>query len=245
VRAHDALDAAHALPFASLDQLFGRRGLVVVAPHPDDESLGCGGLVATAVAERRPIRIVIVSDGTGSHPNSRTWPAPRLRDLREAEARQAMQELGGDPDHLIFLRLPDRFVPARGAAAETATDAIVRAACSIDAAGLFVTWRHDPHGDHQAAFALAHAAQRRLPEVRLYEYSVWGSTLPPETPVEPVTRGFRLPIELHRDCKRRAILAHRSQTSALIDDDPEGFRLTAADLARFDLPYECFIGSAT
>jgi hypothetical protein len=43
--------------------------------------------------------------------------------------------------------------------------------------------------------------------------------------------------------KRRAIAAHRSQTTDLIDDDPAGFLLTQIDLAHFDLPYEFFLES--
>ena len=43
--------------------------------------------------------------------------------------------------------------------------------------------------------------------------------------------------------KRRAIAAHRSQTTDLIDDDPDGFRFTPSGLARFDLQYEFFFES--
>ena len=43
--------------------------------------------------------------------------------------------------------------------------------------------------------------------------------------------------------KRRAIAAHRSQTTDLIDDDPAGFRFTQSELGRFDLPYEFFFES--
>ena len=43
--------------------------------------------------------------------------------------------------------------------------------------------------------------------------------------------------------KRRAIAAHRSQTTSLIDDDPGGFLFSQIDLAHFDLPYEFFLES--
>ena len=50
-------------------------------------------------------------------------------------------------------------------------------------------------------------------------------------------------IERALEKKRRAIAAHRSQTTNLINDDWAGFRLTESDLARFDLPYEFFFES--
>ena len=62
--------AVDALPAARLSDVLGEGGAVIVAPHPDDESLGCGALILEAVAARRPVRIVFLSDGAKSHPNS-------------------------------------------------------------------------------------------------------------------------------------------------------------------------------
>jgi len=240
MRAAEALEAMRWLPCADLGDAVGEGRLVVIAPHPDDESLACGGLIARACREGRPVRVVIVSDGTGSHLRSRAYPRLRLRGLREAEARRAVGALGLAPRHLAFLRLPDRFVPHEGAGARAAVERIVAAARQADASALFVSWRHDPHCDHQAAFSLARCAQQRL-GARLFEYTVWGAALPPLAPVTPVTSGFRLFVGRERARKRRAVAAHASQTTGLIADDPTGFRLTGADLARFAGPFESFV----
>ena len=73
---------------------------------------------------------------------------------------------------------------------------------------------------------------------------MWGHTLPPSTEVDPIRSGFRISIDPEiLDKKRRAIAAHRSQTTALIDDDPGGFLFSKIDLAHFDLPCEFFIES--
>jgi LmbE family N-acetylglucosaminyl deacetylase len=244
VTAGELLEAAQSFPVSSLRQRLGEGGLVVVAPHPDDESLGCGGLIAEASAEGRRIRVIVVSDGTGSHPASKAYPKARLRDLRENEARQAVTELGLDPDKDIeFLRMPDRFVPGDGPFAERAIERIVASSREVEAAALFVSWRHDPHCDHQASYRLTRTAQSRLTAVKLLEYTIWGAALPPATPVEPAG-GFRLEIGRHLGRKRRAIDAHRSQTTDLIADDPNGFRLTGTDLARFALVHEFFFEGA-
>ena len=238
--AAEILSAAHSFPFSTLDERLGDGGLLVIAPHPDDESLGCGGLIAEACASGRPTRVVVVSDGAGSHPASNAYPPDRLKALREEETRRAVRELGLDPRHIVFLALPDRYVPREGPVASRAIEAIAQCAAQIGARAMFVSWRHDPHCDHQASYALARAVQRRLNEIRIYEYTVWGSALPPQTPIENHVGGFRIRIDRGRLRKQRAIASHRSQTTDLISDDPNGFRLTESDLARFDYPYEFF-----
>jgi len=242
MRPAEAMTAMQRFAVANLSEVLGEGGVLVIAPHPDDESLACGGLIAEACAKGRPATVIVVSDGTGSHPRSRIYPRARLRALREAEARHAVSALGLPPRCLEFLRLPDRFVPTEGVAARIAVELIVAAAKKINASALFVSWRHDPHCDHEAAYRLARAAQREL-GVALYEYSIWGAALNSSTLVTPVTCGFRLPVARHRARKRRAIAAHRSQITALIADDPTGFRLSRADLARFAGPFETFIAS--
>jgi hypothetical protein len=59
-------EARAALPYASLDEVIG-GGLVVIAPHPDDQTLGCGGLLAAACSTHRKIEIVIVGDKDHPH----------------------------------------------------------------------------------------------------------------------------------------------------------------------------------
>jgi len=117
VPAAEALAAMRRFEVTPLAGLVGDGGLVVIAPHPDDESLACGGLISAACAAGRRVKVVVVSDGTGSHPRSRVYPRMRLRTLREEEARRAVCALGLAPRHLTFLRLPDRFVPHQGARA--------------------------------------------------------------------------------------------------------------------------------
>ena len=240
--AGEVLTVAHSLPFRLVRDVLEDRPFVVVAPHPDDESLGCGGLIAGACRQGLRGKIVIVSDGAGSHPNSKAYPPDRLSSLREQEATQAGAELGLKPGEMLFLGLPDRFVPCKGEAAERAIGVIVGCVKEIGAGSLFVSWRHDPHSDHAASYQIAREVQRRVQKVQLFEYVVWGHTLPPSTEVDPIQGGFRISIDHEaREKKRRAIAAHRSQTSALIDDDPGGFLLSQIDLAHFDLTYEFFL----
>jgi LmbE family N-acetylglucosaminyl deacetylase len=93
--------------------------VLVVAPHPDDESLCCGGLIHTARSAGAKVAIVWITNGDGFK-----WDAivvekklrPRagtyldLARQRQAEARNAGAALGVAPDSLMFLGYPDRGV---------------------------------------------------------------------------------------------------------------------------------------
>lgn len=238
----DALFAAlEAAPVVAFDQLAGTGGIVVVAPHPDDESLGCGGLIAAAGRAGRRVRLVVVSDGCGSHAGSRLFPPAKLRALREQETLNAAAILGLAPAAVGFLRLPDAAVPKAGPQAEAAADVIAAAAREIGAASIFVTWRHDPHCDHEAAAAIADLVPPRLAGIRILAYPVWGWTLPPGTEIGSPARLLRLDVTAERETKRRAVMAHRSQTTNLIVDDPIGFRLAAGMIDRLCGPFEAFI----
>jgi LmbE family N-acetylglucosaminyl deacetylase len=240
-RAAAVLAAFRALPFAGYDRITGGGPVLVVAPHPDDESLGCGGLIAEASRLGRAVAVAVLTDGTGSHPRSRAFPPERLRAVRESEARAAVQALGLPPNRIHFLGIPDTAAPHEGPAFAAAADRITRLADRYGAGAICATWVQDPHGDHVSAHRLAEAAAART-GARLLSYPVWGWTLPDEhgLPDEPVA-GFRLDIARHLPAKRRAVAAHRSQTTDLIGDDPAGFRMPEAFRALFDQPFEVFL----
>lgn len=241
MRAGAALAAMRGLPVQDFAAAFGEGRILVLAPHPDDESLGCGGLIAAACAEGRHPLVAILTDGTGSHPNSRDYPPERLRELREREALDATAKLGLPAEYVRFLRHTDTAAPNSGPAL---LDAAAEVAALIGAHAcrtVVVSWRHDPHCDHAAAATIATLACRAT-GARLLAYPVWGWTLPPDQPLdEPPVRGFRLDIARHGERKRAAILAHRSQYAGIIQDDRDGFQLEPDFIDRFLTPTEVYV----
>ena len=236
--ATDYFARVDALPIRPLDWACGDGGLLVVAPHPDDESLGCGGAIALACRSGRRVAVVVVSDGAGSHPNSRAYPPQRLAALRRDETREALARLGLAPEAVSFLDLPDRAVPSSSTAAVTAISA---AAERVAAGAIFVTSPLDPHCDHRAAHALARQAAADTGRA-LYVYPIWSRTLPGDAMLDiEAPAGFRLAVADVLASKRQAIAAHRSQVSGLIPDDPTGFRLLPEMIARFLQPFEPFV----
>ena len=242
VTASQVLHRFECLKLVNLDRLLGADRVLVIAPHPDDESLGCGGLIAECCAQGRPPAVVIATDGTGSHPHSQLYPPARLRQVREQEARTALQLLGLPMDHLHFLGLRDTEAPHDGPAFVQAVRDIIRIARRHGCGVIAAPWIHDPHCDHVAAQKMARRACD-LAGLRLLSYPVWGWTMAQDTilPASPIA-GWRLDIAPHLAAKRRAIAAHQSQYGDLISDDPTGFRLPPALLRTFDRPFEVFLG---
>ncbi len=246
MRTGDYLETIRSLPFGTLRDLTDGQPFLVLSPHPDDETLGCGGLLAAAGKAGIAAHVVILTDGAASHPKSRSHPPSRLTALRQDEARRAVACLGMREDHLRFLDLPDAATPSAGPAFDAAVEAIVRLAREREAATLFVTWGHDPHCDHETAYAMARVAKSVLaagnPGFRLWAYPVWGLHLPDDGAIDQDRpTGFRLDIAAERDAKLRAIQCYASQMTDLIDDDPDAFRFTQAQLLPFLSDREIYI----
>ena len=238
ITAAEALAAIHRLPIRSIEPLLAAGPPLILAPHPDDESLGCGGLIAACTAAGAPPFVVVMTDGAGSHPRSRAFPPARLRALRMQEAREAVTLLGLTPDRLTFLGFEDTNSPSDGPAFDAAVRQVAELVRQHRLGVILATWQHDPHCDHLATHHLA-AAVATLTGRQHLAYPVWGLTLPPSTPLAgPLPTGFRVPVAPFLSRKRQAIAAHRSQYAGLIDDDPDGFQLPPDFLRLFDGPYE-------
>ncbi|MBV1837625.1 PIG-L deacetylase family protein [Acetobacter estunensis] len=242
MKAGEAQALFRSLPFRSLDEIAPGNALIL-APHADDESLGCGGLIAHLCAAGRPPLVVIATDGVGSHPNSQAWPPTRLRAQREREAREATAALGLSPDRLVFLGLPDTAAPHEGKDFNRVVWQLVQLVHIYRCGTVFVPWRHDPHCDHEAVWKMGVALSRES-TVSLFSYPVWGWMIPPHLELgDEKIQGVRLDISAFAAHKKRAIRLHASQYGDLIDDDPEAFRLPEQLLEIFDAPYEVFLCS--
>jgi LmbE family N-acetylglucosaminyl deacetylase len=231
-----------ALPQAGLDLVLAGRRPLILAPHPDDESLGCGGLIAAACRSGLSPTVAILTDGSASHPGSLTHPPRRLRILREEEATRAAGHLGLAADNLRFLRFEDTRLPADGPEFDRAVARLAVLAASKSCGIVIGPWSGDLNGDHQAGAAMAAAVAKRA-RLKLLSYPMCGWLRDPADEVaEERAGGWRLDIAPFLGLKRRAIAAYDSQYGALITDAPGGHRDQPALLAICERPYEVYIG---
>ena len=241
ISAGDVKAAMAAFPFAPLHAVTSGRPVLILAPHADDESLGCGGLIAASVAMGVLPMVLIVTDGSKSHPNSPSFPPARLIATREQETRNAVATLGLPAHRLKFLRSPDAGAPTAGPAFDLAVQSILETAAYAGAETILAPWAHDPHCDHEATHLMAESASSQSGS-RRWAYPVWGWTLLDDCPLPgPLPDGVRVRIGQFIHQKREAIAKHATQYSDLINDDPAGFRLPPELLSVFDHPYETFI----
>lgn len=217
--------------------------VLVVAPHPDDEALGCGGAIALLRLMGYTVRVLVMSDGTQSHPQSQKYPKSALQQLRAAETIAAMGLLGVERADITFLELPDGSVPGADTVGfERAVDRCYRYSIETSPRVVFLPWRYDPHPDHRATWQILHAALKQGSSVpRSIEYPIWDWDLQQRgllaggglTP-------WRLDIAAVLELKRQAIGMYRSQITDTIDDDPNGFRLSPEMLSNFVRPWEVY-----
>ncbi|MBE9118040.1 PIG-L family deacetylase [Lusitaniella coriacea LEGE 07157] len=243
-RAFSSPTAIESLPLRSAAAAFaGCHSAVVVAPHPDDESLGCGGAIALLQQRSIPAHILVMSDGTQSHPQSKKYPPERLKRLRERETQTALQKLGLEPEAATFMGWGDSQIPAFGSKFFPEAVSGCRSYLRDRAPSLlFVPWQHDRHRDHRATWEIVQSCLQtwQQPPQQL-AYAVWGSEAAGLPCIPPDATGWRLDIRSVESLKRQAVMAHQSQTTDLINDDPTGFRLTPTMLTNLIQPWETYL----
>ncbi|WP_460446086.1 PIG-L family deacetylase [Angustibacter aerolatus] len=210
--------------------------LLVVAAHPDDETLGAGGLLAAAADAGVPADVVVATAGEASHPLSPTTDPQRLAAWRTTEVRAAVERLApGATVHV--LGLPDGGLSGR-------TDDLTEAVARLARPGGWVVapWRGDGHPDHEAAGTAAAGAAQRV-GARLLEYPVWAwHWAAPGDERVPWDDCVRLDLDAGLAGRKRAAMAlHRSQVEPLSPQEGDEVLLAPEVLAHFERSFEVFV----
>lgn len=173
----------------------GRRRVLVVAPHPDDETIGAGGVAALHLAAGDAVTVLVVTDGGGSRAGGLS--SAEMARRRRAELEEAMVILG--IRQLVCLGLPE----GRWRAADAA-DALRRHLG--DAELVYAPSCIDYHPEHLAVARLVGDLVRPEQLVRVYELGV---------PLTPILANCLADIREVAGLKARAVAAFRTQRLAL------------------------------
>lgn len=231
-RASPWLAALDERPAAQLLQ--GRRRIVLLSPHPDDETLACGGLLRAASQAGLDIHLVAVTDGEACYPGDVAWTPERLREVRPHEVAQAFEALGVRAQ-VQRLCLPDGGVGGHVDVIEAALHTLLQPGDLV-----LAPWEQDGHPDHDAVgrAALAVAAQ---PGLRLLRYPVWAwHWLSPHTRRAPFD-ALRMPLTPDTVArKQRAIACFASQLHSDAAHAPAPI-LPPHIVERFHRPFEVYL----
>jgi LmbE family N-acetylglucosaminyl deacetylase len=188
---------AEAIPYTP-SRLIGER-LLVLAPHPDDEVIGCGGVLAQHLAERRTVRVVIATDGGAATADA---DPVAYRDTREAETRAGLAILG--PEVTVeFLRHADRQLES--AAIRPRLEELLR---EYRPDLILVPSLVEIHPDH---VALGRALCELLQERRELAATIAVATIAFYEVGNPLRPNALVDITAVADAKYAAIAAHASQ----------------------------------
>lgn len=202
------------------------RSLIVVAPHPDDETLGAGGLIHHYAQRQLRVTLISVTDGEAACPEIKD-----LAQVRRAELCNALRALSAQEAVVIRLGLPDGQVGKHRPLLAAALRSVALRGCLIVA-----PFERDGHPDHDAAGEVARQIARQQ-GLTLATYPIWAwHQATPATFAKRTLVEFNLSPE-GRAAKHKAIHCHGSQ----LRERPGGAIVPPHVLEYFDQDYEVFV----
>jgi LmbE family N-acetylglucosaminyl deacetylase len=173
------------------------RRVLVVAPHPDDESLGCGGTMALLADSGASVTTLTATDGEATMGAKR--PPEETARRRRAEAERAAAAVGATPR---FLGLGDARLAEQ---VDELTAALQTAIAELEPEAVFAPWLLDGGSDHRAVADAMATAVEDSAETQVWGYEVWTALVP--------NRIVEITSVIER--KRAAVAAHETASQAL------------------------------
>ena len=219
--------------------------MLILAPHQDDETLGCGGLLAAASRLGLAPRVAYLTDGSASHLGSPTWPSERLARARKAEALAALAELGVSETQVCFLGWLDSRPFAAGAPDyQDSVVQITRWIMDFRPRSIWAPWREEKHCDHVATADLADdLASRLTSSPARMDYLVWGWSTP-RLATRVRTPAWALDCPDTVDIRRSALACHQTQLGGVIVDAETSFHIPPKLAALTARPTEIYLEGA-
>ena len=213
------------------------KRVVIIAPHPDDEILGCAGLIQQLDGLNRKVALIAVTNGTQSHPESSIYSPEQLETLRPQESLDAIKVLGlGQQVQRIALDIQDGNITLQ-------QDKLYELlAAHIQPNDILVcTFAKDGHPDHEAT---GNTVQRFADAQQLPCYQVliwaWHWASPNDRRI-PWQQAFKLSLTSQElALKQQAIHCFKSQTEIDASTNQPPI-LPSTAIERILIPYEVYI----
>ena len=181
------------------------KNILVISPHPDDESIGCGGTLRKHILEGDTVEVIFITSGEkGGHGMSEK----EMCKIREKESRSATDIL--QIQVINFWREPDGAFRAT----EKNVNRLIEKIKTFQPEIIYAPHENEEHPDHREAALLVSRAYQLLPATVekpiVWLYEVW-------TPIQKMDH--IVDISPYVEIKRKAILAYESQCSVLAFDE--------------------------
>lgn len=211
------------------------KSAIVFSPHQDDETLGCGGMIALKRQLGVPVKVVFMTDGR--YGIAHTQPEKVIQ-IRQQEAVSALGTLGVAPSEIVFLNRVDGSLanlPAQQR--QQMIDKLAHLLQTFTPEEVYVPHYKDFHDDHEATYKLVREAIATSGvKVDLWQYPIWlfwQSPFSIKIKSKDIAGAYRLAINSVQTQKHQAIETYKSQIPGL----------TRGFLRRFFSAYELFFRS--
>ena len=219
------------------DYVITNNSIVIIAPHPDDETFGCAGLIALKVGQGVDVSVIFLTNGEKSLLGV---SKEEILLHRQNSALNAAKSLGVKQTY--FMNFSDDVIPRqRDFGFDTAADKVADLIEAIAPSEVFCTHISEGWSDHTAAAELTRSALQKLDKpITFYYYWVWVWFSVPlkNMNVLNFSNTFYLPIRSVIQQKKDAINQYLNDLH--VSGMPYCGRLPKMFLKAFDWPYEVF-----
>jgi LmbE family N-acetylglucosaminyl deacetylase len=216
---------------------FTQASAMVFSPHQDDETFGCGGMIAQKREQDITVVVTFLTDGGGAY-HANPQVQNKIIEIRKQESLNALGILGVQPSEIYFLDKEDGSLPDLNEPEKQQTiNEIASLLKRYQPGEVYVPHRKDCHRDHEATYELVKEAIAQTGiQVELLQYPIWVFWRAPLfilLKIKDISTAYRLSITSVQEKKKRAIAAYSSQMQTL----PSDF------IKRFLHPAEIFFSS--
>lgn len=200
-----------------------QKSAMVFSPHQDDETFGCGGMIALKREQGIPVVVAFLTDGQGAS-SAEENAQNQIIQLRKQEAVTALTILGVEPSKICFFDKPDGTLGnLQHEEKQQTIEQIAELLKKYQPEEVYVPHRKDCHRDHEATYELVKEAIAQTGiAVELLQYPVWLFWRSPIfilLKLQDIAAAYNLSTSSVQDKKNLAISSYRSQINSL----PRGF----------------------